>query len=477
MLEQAGQRAEPVGAGPQVHEPPRHQHPGRPDQPHGRRIAGVEELRHDLAERGPRKAAAVWADACAAINKFTTRRQGDSGDKEKTSRFSLSPCLPVSLSPCLILHGHSLRPPAHRRRRRRGRLHTPHGIVETPVFMPVGTQATVKGLTPEQLDDGRRQIILGNTYHLTLRPGDELIAELGGLHRFMGWHGPILTDSGGFQVYSLAPTAQDHRPGGRLSLAHRRRPAGADARTRRRHPGKPRLRHRHVPGRMPAGRHAGAITCARGRRAAPSLWAERCRDAHRRPIRPCSPSSRAAPTWTCAADVPRHWRRSIFPATPWAASASARRRSRCVAALGPTAALLPADKPRYLMGVGRPRGHPRRRSRCGIDMFDCVLPTRNGRNASAFTDDGALRLRNACHKRDPAPLESDCPCYTCRHFSRAYLHHLFLARGDAGADAAVAAQCRLLLPADGRDPAGHRGRPARRVPGSLSCPLEPIGLR
>ena len=114
-----------------------------------------------------------------------------------------------------------------------------------------------------------------------------------------------------------------------------------------------------------------------------------------------------------------------------------------LAALEPTAALLPADKPRYLMGVGRPRGHPARPSPRGIDMFDCVLPTRNGRNAMAFTADGPLRLRNACHKRDPAPLESDCPCYTCRHFSRAYLHHLFLADEMLGPDAAVAAQRRL----------------------------------
>ena len=340
---------------------------------------------------------------------------------------------------------------------RRGRLHTPHGVVETPVFMPVGTQATVKGLTPDQLEEAGARIILGNTYHLALRPGDELDRRAGRPASLHALGRPDPHRQRRLPGLQPRPDAQDHRPGRRLPLAHRRQPAGTDARTAvaiQENLGSdiamcldecPPPTRRRISARSRCGARSTGPNAA----ATPTAG----------PTRRCSPSCRAAPTWTCARAAPTRWRRSTSPATPWAASASARRRSRWSPPWRRRRPLLPADKPRYLMGVGRPQDILAAVAR-GIDMFDCVLPTRNGRNASAFTDDGPLRLRNACHKRDSAPLESDCPCYTCRHFSRAYLHHLFLAEGDARADAAVAAQRRLLLPADGRHARGDRRRAA-----------------
>ncbi len=352
---------------------------------------------------------------------------------------------------------------------RLGRLHTPHGAVETPVFMPVGTQATVKGLTPDQLEAAGARMVLGNTYHLALRPGDDLIAELGGLHRFMHWDGPILTDSGGFQVYSLAPTRKitdhaavfrSHIDGALLELTPERAvaiqenlgadiamcldecpPFGASPDVSARG-GAPHLAlGRTLPGRPPPAR-SGAV---------------RHRPGRDRP-RPARRLRRA------------HWRRWTFPATPWAASASARRRNRwSPSSARPPPCCRPTSRATSWASAGRKTSSPP--SLRGVDMFDCVLPTRNGRNASAFTDAGPLRLRNACHKRDPAPLESDCPCYTCRNFSRAYLHHLFLAREMLGPTLLslhnVAFYCRLMA-AGAR---GDHGTALGRVRGDPPCPL------
>jgi queuine tRNA-ribosyltransferase len=328
---------------------------------------------------------------------------------------------------------------------RRGRMLTPHGIVETPVFMPVGTQATVKGLTPQQVRDAGAQILLGNTYHLALRPGDDLIAELGGLHRFMHWEGPILTDSGGFQIYSLAPTRKitdhaatfrSHIDGALLELTPERAVAiqenlGSDiAMCLDECPP-----HDTAPESM---REAVRRTIH---------WAERCRSAHRRPDQALfaiiqggtNLDLRAECTWGLVA--------LDFPGYALGGFSVGETAAQMVATLGPAAALLPAEKPRYLMGVGTPADIVNAVA-CGIDMFDCVLPTRNGRNASAFTADGSLRLRNACFKRDSRPLESDCSCYTCRLFSRAYLHHLFLAQEMLGPTLLslhnVAYYCRLM---------------------------------
>jgi queuine tRNA-ribosyltransferase len=312
---------------------------------------------------------------------------------------------------------------------RRGRLHTPHGVVETPMFMPVGTQATVKGLTPDQVADAGAQIILGNTYHLTQRPGDEVIAALGGLHRFMNWQRPILTDSGGFQVFSLAPTRKitdqgalfrSHIDGVLLELTPERAVAiqenlGSD-----------------IAMCLDECSHSDASPDVMRTAVRRTIaWAERCRAAHRRPDQVLfaivQGGTDAALRIECAAALTA----LDFPGYALGGFSVGETPAQMVAALEPSAAALPVHKPRYLMGVGRPEDILDA-VRCGIDLFDCVLPTRNGRNACAFTATGPVRLRNASHKRDSAPLESDCPCYTCRHYSRAYLHHLFLAKEMLG---------------------------------------------
>jgi queuine tRNA-ribosyltransferase len=328
---------------------------------------------------------------------------------------------------------------------RRGRLHTPHGPVETPVFMPVGTQATVKGLTPRQLEDAGARIVLGNTYHLALRPGDALIAELGGLHRFMSWGGPILTDSGGFQLYSLAASRKitdhgavfrSHIDGSLLELTPERAVAiqenlGSDIA----------MCLDECP---PFGTSPDYLRVAVRRTI---LWAERCREAHRRPDQGLFAIVQGGTDLALRAECARALTALDFPGYALGGFSVGETATQMVEALGPTTALLPADRPRYLMGVGRPEDILAA-VRAGVDMFDCVLPTRNGRNAWAFTADGPLRLRNARHERDPAPLESGCRCYTCRHFSRAYLHHLFLAKEMLGPTLLslhnVAFYCRLL---------------------------------
>jgi queuine tRNA-ribosyltransferase len=307
---------------------------------------------------------------------------------------------------------------------RLGRLHTPHGTVQTPVFMPVGTQATVKGLTPRELREAGAQVVLGNTYHLALRPGAELIAELGGLHRFMGWDGPILTDSGGFQVYSLslsrsiddrAAVFRSHIDGALLELSPERAVAiqenlGSDIAM---------CLDECPPFGTPPEYLSEAV-----RRTV--HWAERCKSAHRRPDQALFGIVQGGTDLELRRSCAEALVALDFSGYALGGFSVGETGAQMVAALGPTAALIPADRPRYLMGVGQPSDLLDAIA-AGIDMFDCVLPTRNGRNAGAFTDDGPLRLRNARHKRDPAPLESGCQCYTCCRFSRAYLHHLFLA--------------------------------------------------
>jgi queuine tRNA-ribosyltransferase len=328
---------------------------------------------------------------------------------------------------------------------RLGRLETPHGVVETPVFMPVGTQATVKGLTPDQLRDAGVQILLGNTYHLALRPGDELIADLGGLHRFMAWDGPILTDSGGYQVYSLAPsrritdhaaTFRSHLDGALLELTPERavriqENLGSDIAMC--------LDECPPFGTPPEYLHEAVRRTLH--------WAERCRAAHRRADQALFAIVQGGTNLDLRTRCAEALVKLDFPGYALGGFSVGETPEQMATALGPCAALLPAGKPRYLMGVGRPRDLLDAVA-AGIDLFDCVLPTRNGRNAQAFTADGPLRLRNARHKRDPAPLESGCPCATCRHFSRAYLHHLFMAEEMLGPTLLslhnVAFYCRLM---------------------------------
>src|SRR5947209_8969755 len=307
---------------------------------------------------------------------------------------------------------------------RLGRLETSHGVVETPLFMPVGTQATVKGLTPDQLHSAGATMLLANTYHLTLRPGEELIAEMGGLHRFMGWDGPILTDSGGYQVYSLALSCritdqaaifQSHIDGTLLELSPEKavciqESLGSDIAM-------------WLDECAPFGSSAEKMQDAARRTIS---WAERSRACHRRRDQALFAIVQGGMDLDLRASCARALAALDFPGYALGGFSVGETPEHVQAVLPAVADFLPVDRPRYLMGVGRPQDILAAVA-CGLDMFDCVLPTRNGRNASAFTVEGTLRLRNACHKRDSAPIESDCQCYTCRHFSRGYLHHLFLA--------------------------------------------------
>jgi queuine tRNA-ribosyltransferase len=305
---------------------------------------------------------------------------------------------------------------------RAGTLHTAHGAVATPVFMAVGTQATVKGLTPAQLDDAGVQVVLGNTYHLALRPGDELIAEMGGLHRFMGWSRPILTDSGGYQVFSLATNRKlddhgvvfrSHIDGALFDLTPERAVAiqenlGSDIA----------MALDECPSAEASPeQHRDAV-----RRTV--LWAARCQAAHRRSDQALFAIVQGGTDLSLRSECVAALVALDFAGYALGGFSVGETMDQMMEALAPTAALLPPEKPRYLMGVGRPQDVLNAIAR-GVDMFDCVLPTRNGRNAQAFTLTGPVRLRNACHRRDPAPLESGCGCYTCRTCSRAYLHHLF----------------------------------------------------
>jgi queuine tRNA-ribosyltransferase len=314
--------------------------------------------------------------------------------------------------------------------------------------MPVGTQAAVKGLTPEQVEEAGAQIILGNTYHLALRPGDAVIADQGGLHRFMNWGRPILTDSGGFQVYSLALSRKitdhsaifrSHIDGSLLELSPERAVGiqenlGSDIA----------MCLDECP---PFGSTPVQMRDAVRRTL---HWAERCRLAHRRPDQALFGIVQGGTDVELRSECAAGLIRLDFPGYALGGFSVGETPAQMLAVLDASARLLPVEKPRYLMGVGRPQDVLDGIA-AGIDMFDCVLPTRNGRNASAFTANGPLRLRNACHKRDSAPLESRCQCYTCNHYSRAYLHHLFLAGEMLGPTLLslhnIAYYCRLMAEA------------------------------
>jgi queuine tRNA-ribosyltransferase len=288
--------------------------------------------------------------------------------------------------------------------------------------MPVGTQGTVKGLEVRQLAEAGAEMVLSNTYHLALRPGHELIRELGGLHRFMGWTGPILTDSGGFQMFSLAERAKisehsvvfrSHIDGSRMELS----PEGA-MRIQQALGSDVAMVLDHVialPNEPAAIREA----CERTVR-----WADRCR---RVAVR--GQAQFGIVQGGLDADL-RQWcaeqlREMDFDGYAVGGLSVGEEPAEMYRVLEATCPALPHDRPRYLMGVGRPIDLLQSVRR-GIDLFDCVMPTRNGRNALAFTDLGVLRLRNQCHQRDERPLEESCPCAACQR-SRAYLRHLFMA--------------------------------------------------
>jgi queuine tRNA-ribosyltransferase len=321
---------------------------------------------------------------------------------------------------------------------RRGRLHTPHATIETPVFMPVGTAATVKTLAPRDLDELGARIVLANTYHLYLRPGHERVKRLGGLHRFMAWGGALLTDSGGFQVFSLgdAPRGEGDAPA-RLGLA-KITEDGVEFKSHL-----DGARHFLSPERAIEVQEAlGADVIMAFDECPPSKadrayheqslartqrWLERCR----RAWHPDGPSAlfgiaqgglhadlrRRAIEDAAALDLPGYalggYAVGEAPEEMWAGVAR-------------DAPLMPKEKPRYLMGVGTPEDLLAGVA-AGIDMFDCVLPTRCARNGLLFTSEGRLTIRNAAWQDDERPADPTCECYTCRTFSRAYLRHLFKA--------------------------------------------------
>ena len=304
---------------------------------------------------------------------------------------------------------------------RAARLHLQHGVVETPVFMPVGTYGTVKAMTPDELRGMDAQIVLGNTYHLMLRPGCEVIAAHGDLHDFMHWDAPILTDSGGFQVFSLGDLRQIHEEGvtfrspingDRVFLSPEvsmkvQRTLGADI----------------VMVFDECTPYPVDEDTARRSMELSLRWARRSKQAHG--DNPAalfgivqggmfSSLREASIAGLLSTDFDGYAIGGLSVGEP---------KDLMQEVVSFTAGRLPAEKPRYLMGVGTPTDLMRGIS-FGVDMFDCVLPTRNARNGHLFTSQGVIRIRNAIHRASTEPLDSNCGCYTCTNFSRAYLHHL-----------------------------------------------------
>jgi len=306
---------------------------------------------------------------------------------------------------------------------RRGVLTLPHGQVQTPAFMPVGTQATVKGLTIDQILSTGADILLGNTYHLALRPGSELIEQLGGLHRFMGWDRPILTDSGGFQIFSLGEitkvteqgaTFKSHLDGSMVHL----RPEDS-VRIQQQLGSDIAMVLDHVVA-LPAELEQVRDAMERSLR-----WAQRCKDARSRSDQAMFGIVQGGLDPGLRCKSAEGLQQIGFDGYAIGGLSVGEPPAQMYQMLDVVCPVLPVDQPRYLMGVGRPIDLLEGIAR-GVDMFDCVMPTRNGRNALAFTSDGPLRMRNQCHARDESPIESDCPCIACRH-PRAYIRHLFQA--------------------------------------------------
>lgn len=311
---------------------------------------------------------------------------------------------------------------------RAGHFDTAHGRVLTPAFMPVGTQGTVKGVSPAQLSEIGPQVILGNTYHLGLRPGDDLIARMGGLHAFMGWHGPILTDSGGFQVFSLASLRKITEEGVRFQ-------SHLDGSS-----------HFLSPERsMEIQRNLGSDIvmaldeCPHGQMERSKLeasmartirWLGRCRDyslADHQGLFAINQGGTHLDLRTAHLEqILEIDLRNPFQGFAVGGLSVGEPKELMNATLAEFVPMLPADRARYLMGVGTPEdllfG-----IECGVDLFDCVLPTREARHGRLLTSRGRINIKNARHRESREPLDPDCNCYTCRTFTRAYLHHLFKA--------------------------------------------------
>jgi queuine tRNA-ribosyltransferase len=308
---------------------------------------------------------------------------------------------------------------------RSGELNTAHGRFETPVFMPVGTQGSVKALSPEDLEQIGAGILLANTYHLYLRPGHGLIERLGGLHRFMNWKGAILTDSGGYQVYSLSKlrkiseqgvTFQSHVDGSTHFIGPReaveiQKALGSDV-----------IMAFDECAPYPAD-HAYVRNSVR----LTSQWAGVCIECPRGDSQALFGIVQGGMYPELREQSARELVSMGFDGYALGGLSVGEDRVERQRVVRETVPYLPAEKPRYLMGVGKPEDILDGVA-AGIDMFDCVLPTRNARNGALFTKQGPLSIKNACYAEDDRPLDEDCSCYTCTHFSRAYLRHLFMAK-------------------------------------------------
>ena len=326
---------------------------------------------------------------------------------------------------------------------RLGRLHTPHGVIETPIFMPVGTQATVKAMTPEELKEIGSQIILSNTYHLYMRPGHDLIERAGGLHKFMNWDKPILTDSGGFQVFSLGPLRKikeegvefrSHLDGSKHFLSPEKATEIQNAL------GSDIIMAFDECAPCPADRQYVKNSLERTTR-----WLERCKAAHKYPEKQAlfgivqggmykDLREQSAKEIT-AIDLPGYAIGGLSVGEP---------KDMMYEVLDYTVPLLPEDKPRYLMGVGSPDDLLEGVLR-GIDMFDCVLPTRIARNGTAMTSQGKVVVRNASYAEDFTSLDPECDCYTCKNYTKAYLRHLIKCNEILGARLLTIHNLRFLL--------------------------------
>jgi queuine tRNA-ribosyltransferase len=307
---------------------------------------------------------------------------------------------------------------------RAGELITAHGVVPTPVFMPVGSQGTVKTLTPDDIKDLGFKMLLANNYHLYLRPGIDVVEKMGGLHRFMGWDGAVLTDSGGYQVFSLAPlrkidddgvTFRSHIDGSEHCLTPEtatqyQEKLGADV----------------IMALDECTAYGDSQEKVQKAMERTHRWAERCLKAHEK-------KEQALYAIVQGGMFPELRRQSArcltsmdFPGYAIGGLSVGEPKEITLAMLSETVALLPSARPRYLMGVGSPEDLVEGVAR-GIDIFDCALPTRVARNGALFTGQGRINIRNAVYKTKDAPLDPDCDCYTCRNFSAAYLSHLFRA--------------------------------------------------
>ena len=325
---------------------------------------------------------------------------------------------------------------------RLGVVHTPHGDIPTPIYMPVGTQATVKAMTPREMEEIGAKIMLSNTYHLHLRPGEEIVREAGGLHRFMDWHHPILTDSGVFQVFSLAglrkiteegAAFRSHLDGSRRFISPEvsmdiQQALGADI-----------AMAFDVCSPYPCDHQTAKEAMHRTHR-----WAERCKKHHTREDQALFGIVQGAFYEDLRIESAKTLADMDFPGYGIGGLSVGEPKPVMYDMLEKIEPYMPKNKPRYLMGVGTPDCFLEGVLR-GVDMFDCVLATRIARNGTVFTRNGRLVIRNATYAHDFSPLEEDCDCYACRHFSRAYIRHLMKAEEITGARLASIHNLRFLI--------------------------------